>query len=84
MSRKSGSGVKKEVRRAGCLGLVGDIVEREENKKVFLKEDLDERGEIPPPFNLERFNFNCHDIRGFFERDKNGKEVVGKSKNKKG
>jgi hypothetical protein len=45
---------------------------------------LDERGEIPPPFNLERYNFNPHDIRGYFDRDQDGKEIIGKKKNDRG
>lgn len=45
---------------------------------------MDERGEIPPPFNLEKFNFNPHDIRGYFDRDSNGNEIIGNKKNKQG
>lgn len=33
-------------------------------------------GELPPPFNLERYNFNGHDVRGFFDRDKNLNELI--------
>lgn len=38
--------------------------------KIFSADELDDRGELPPPFNLERYNFNGHDVRGFFDRDK--------------
>lgn len=63
----------------------GDIVEKEKGKKVFDKKDLDERGELPPPFNIERYNFNPHDIRGAFDRDpKTGEEIIGNKKNDKG
>ena len=53
-------------------------------KKVFDKKDIDERGEIPPPFNLEKFNFNPHDIRGYFDRDANGDEIIGNRTNDEG
>ena len=62
----------------------GDVVEKEKKKKVFDKKDLDERGELPPPFNIERFNFNPHDIRGAFDRGPNGEEIIGNRKNDKG
>lgn len=65
-------------------GKTGDVVENSRNKKVFDKKDLDERGEIPPPFNLEKFNFNPHDIRGYFDRDAQGNELIGKRKDSKG
>ncbi len=43
---------------------------------MFSAEELDERGELPPPFNLERYNFNGHDVRGYFDRDANGNEIL--------
>ena len=54
----------------------GDIVEKENGRKIFDFNDLDERGELPAPFNLERFNFNIHDVRGYFDRDANGDEII--------
>lgn len=54
----------------------GDVVEKEKGKKVFDSKELDERGELPPPYNLERFNFNAHDVRGYFDRDEHGKEII--------
>lgn len=63
----------------------GDVVEKENRRKIFDKKDLDERGELPPPFNIERFNFNPHDVLGSFERDlKTGDEIMGSKKNEKG
>lgn len=47
----------------------GDVLEKEQGRKVFRAEELDERGELPPPYNLERYNFNGHDVRGYFDRD---------------
>lgn len=62
----------------------GDVVEKERHKKVFDHKDLDERGELPPPFNLERFNFNAHDVRGYFDRDSEGHEIIGTRRNSQG
>ena len=46
---------------------------------MFEKNDLDERGEIPAPFNVEKYNFNPHLCRGDFNYDKNGKPIVLKN-----
>jgi hypothetical protein len=55
----------------------GDILEKEKGRKIFSSGELDERGELPPPFNLERYNFNGHDVRGYFDRDpKTGEEIM--------
>ena len=63
----------------------GDVVEKEKHKKVFDKKDLDEKGEIPPPFNLEKYNFNPHDVRGYFDRDPaTGQEIIPTKRNEKG
>lgn len=62
----------------------GDVVEKENGKKIFDFLDLDERGELPPPFNLERFNFNVHDIRGYFDRDAEGNEIIPSRKDADG
>ena len=47
---------------------------------MFPKKDLDERGEVPAPFNFEKHNFNPHSCRGDFEFDRNGKPIVVKNK----
>jgi hypothetical protein len=36
---------------------------------------LDGKGEIPPPFDFERFNFNPHDLQGDFDYS-NGKPQI--------
>ena len=61
----------------------GDVLENENLFKVFDSAELDERGDLPPPFNLERFNFNPHDVRGYFERDEKGAEIVPASRRDK-
>jgi hypothetical protein len=43
---------------------------------MFDKKDLDEKGEIPAPFCVEKHNFNPHLCRGSFEYDKNGKPKI--------
>lgn len=50
---------------------------------MFNKSDLDERGEIPAPFSLEKHNFNPHTIRGDFDFDRNGKAMILRDKNGK-
>lgn len=62
----------------------GDVLEKEKRLKVFDAKELDERGELPPPFNLERFNFNVHDVRGYFDRDEDGNEIIGNKKDAEG
>lgn len=49
---------------------------------MFDKKDLDDRGEIPAPFCVEKYNFNPHNIRGDFDYDKEGNPKI--LKNKKG
>lgn len=51
---------------------------------MFDAKELDERGELPPPYNLERFNFNIHDVRGYFDRDSDGNEIIGNRKDGNG
>ena len=46
---------------------------------MFGKQDLDERGELPAPFNVEKHNFNPHEVRGDFAHDRNGKAKVQKT-----
>jgi len=59
----------------------GDVINNLNGEKMFPKKDLDERGEIPAPFNVEKHNFNPHRSRGDFDHDRNGKAVVKKNNN---
>lgn len=34
---------------------------------------MDDKGEVPAPFNIEKYNFNPHEVRGDFKYDKNNK-----------
>lgn len=62
----------------------GDVVNNHNGQKMFEKKELDERGEVPAPFNLEKHNFNPHAVRGDFDYDRNGKPVVLKGDGKDG
>ena len=50
-------------------------------EKMFSAKELDEKGEVPAPFNVEKHNFNPHLIRGDFDYDRNGKPVIKKDQN---
>ena len=56
----------------------GDVINNFNQEKMFSKKDLDERGELPAPFNIEKHNFNPHEVRGDFNYDRNGKPIVTK------
>jgi hypothetical protein len=51
---------------------------------MFPKEDLDEKGEVPAPFSIEKHNFNPHTSRGDFDYDRNGKAIVPQDPRNKG
>ena len=42
----------------------GNILSNKTGQTVFACKDLDERGHIPMPFAIEKFNFNPHDLMG--------------------
>ena len=46
---------------------------------MFKKAELDDRGEVPAPFNVEKHNFNPHRVRGDFEHDRNGKPIIAQN-----
>jgi len=86
---KSGNLIDKDGNRVNEKGYLidaktGDVVEKEKGRKIFDAKELDERGELPPPYNLERFNFNIHDVRGYFDRDDHGNESEGNLVDKRG
>jgi hypothetical protein len=51
-------------------------VNNADGQKMFAKKELDEKGEIPAPFSIEKHNFNPHYVRGDFDYDRNNKAVV--------
>lgn len=54
----------------------GDVVNNVDGEKMFPKTDLDEKGEVPAPFSIEKHNFNPHTVRGDFDFDRNGRAIV--------
>jgi hypothetical protein len=38
----------------------GDIINNFNQEKMFDITDVDDRGEVPAPFNVEKHNFNPH------------------------
>lgn len=50
-------------------GNTGDIVENANRNKMFDSKDIDENGEIPAPFCVEKHNFNPHNIKGDIDYD---------------
>ena len=45
----------------------GDILENYTKEKLFSASDIDDKGEVPAPFSVEKFNFNPHDLMGDLE-----------------
>jgi hypothetical protein len=45
----------------------GDVVDREKQRTMFRKSQLDEYGDLPAPFNLEKLNFNPLEIMGHLD-----------------
>ena len=56
----------------------GDVINNMNGEKMFSAKDLDEKGEVPAPFNVEKHNFNPHLVRGDFDYDRNGKPKIEK------
>ena len=47
----------------------GNILSGLTNRVVFAASDLDERGNIPMPYAIEKFNFNPFELQGTFFYD---------------
>ena len=60
----------------------GNIINNLNGETMFEAKELDEKGEVPAPFNVEKHNFNPHEVRGEFDFDRNGKPII--QKNQKG
>jgi len=57
-----------------------DVINNHNGDTMFTKKELDDKGEVPAPFSLEKHGFNAHLVRGDFDYDRNGKPVVKKNK----
>jgi hypothetical protein len=44
-----------------------DVIENMTSQPMFAEDELDERGEVPAPFCVEKYNFNPHNILGDFD-----------------
>ena len=49
----------------------GSIVENLSGREMFTSNEIDERGEVPAPFNVEKYNFNPHNLMGDFDFNEN-------------
>ena len=66
---ESGQYVDKQARAVNERGYLvnkdtGDVIDAVGSRKMFDHEDIDERGELPAPFSVEKYNFNSFGIRG--------------------
>jgi len=59
----------------------GDIIDTKTDKHMFKNKELDENGDIPQPFKLERYNFNPHDIMGAYSIGNNGRPELHETPN---
>lgn len=59
-------------------GASGAILENQNFQQMFAAEELDNKGDIPAPFNFERHNFNPHSLMGDFDYQ-DGKPELMKS-----
>ena len=47
----------------------GGIIENKTSQVMFEADELDDRGELPAPFCVEKYNFNPHDLMGDLDYD---------------
>mgnify|MGYP001005553791 CR=1 FL=1 len=45
----------------------GEFLENLNKEVMFSSSEMDERGEVPGPFCVEKYNFNPHQIMGDFD-----------------
>jgi hypothetical protein len=57
----------------------GDIIENYQNSKMFDQKDIDERGEVPAPYCVEKYNFNPFQVHGDFDYDRVGRPIINKN-----
>ena len=55
-----------------------DVIENMTGQPMFRSDEMDERGEVPAPFCIEKFNFNPHQIMGDFDYS-DGKPILMKT-----
>ena len=57
-----------------------NIIDAYQGQLMFPSELLDTRGEIPEPFNFERYNFNPHELMGDFDYKNDQPELLRTNK----
>lgn len=55
-----------------------DLIENMTGQPMFRAEEVDERGELPAPFAIEKHNFNPHKLMGDFDYQ-DGKPILMKT-----
>ena len=46
---------------------------------MFDQKDIDERGEVPAPYSVEKYNFNPFQVHGDFDYDRVGRPIINKN-----
>lgn len=54
----------------------GGVIENLNGEQMFPFEDLDEHGEVPGPFSVEKYNFNPHQLMGDFDYQNQQPELM--------
>lgn len=54
----------------------GNVINNLNGQIMFAREALDDRGEVPAPFSLEKYGFNPHLVRGHFDFDSKGRPTI--------
>lgn len=55
---------------------MGDVIENLNGKVMFPQVDLDDRGELPAPFSIEKYNFNAHSLMGYFDYEDGEPQII--------
>jgi hypothetical protein len=55
-----------------------DVIENMTGQPMFRSDEIDERGELPAPFAIEKYNFNPHKLMGDFDYQ-DGKPILMKT-----
>lgn len=51
----------------------GDVIENLNGEKMFNSSEMDDKGEVPGPFCVEKYNFNPHQLMGDFDFSNDGR-----------
>ena len=62
--------------RGYLLNDAGDVLENLKGRVMFPQVDLDDRGELPAPFSIEKYNFNAHSLMGYFDYEDGEPQII--------